>query len=55
MHAFRIILFVFAFLLTNFTLLAQTLSFKINGKILNETQQAIANATISLLNSENKE
>ncbi|WP_182923878.1 TonB-dependent receptor domain-containing protein [Pedobacter planticolens] len=36
-------------------MLAQTSSFKINGKILNEAQQTIANATVSLLNSENKE
>lgn len=55
MHVFRIVLFVFVFLATNFTLLAQTTSFKINGKILNETQQAIADATVSLVNSENKE
>jgi len=55
MHVFRIILFVFVFLATNFTLLAQTTSFKITGKILNETQQAIADATVSLVNSENKE
>lgn len=55
MHIVRIILFVFAFFITNYTLLAQTSPFKLSGRILNESKQAITGATVSLVNSENKE
>ncbi|MFD0939355.1 TonB-dependent receptor domain-containing protein [Pedobacter boryungensis] len=55
MHSFRILLFVFIFLITNITLFAQALSFKIKGKILTENKQTINGATVSLINLDNKE
>ncbi|WP_113652382.1 TonB-dependent receptor [Pedobacter namyangjuensis] len=54
MNTFRS-LFLILFFLTTKTLFAQSSSFKINGKILNESQQVVSDATILLLNPDDKE
>ncbi|RZK57071.1 MAG: TonB-dependent receptor [Pedobacter sp.] len=54
MNTFKTLFLILLFLTTK-SLFAQTSSFKISGKIFNESQQVISDATILLLNSDDKE